>query len=126
MRAATLSRIWIARRQADDKASRSPTRELAMSLSASAGLAAVLFGMGFVTGSRPCATAAALWGLVTAGIIGTNLAGRNIPWGWLLLVSLQPLWISYALVTEQYGFVVGSVCYGIGQLNGFLRSRRGA
>ena len=42
----------------------------------------------------------------------------------LLLLCLQPMWIAFAISTEQYGFVVGSVAYGLGQLNGFLRSRR--
>ena len=52
------------------------------------------------------------------------LAGRGVPWGWLLLVSLQPLWIAYAVTTEQYGIAIGSLAYGASQLNGFLRSRR--
>ncbi len=63
------------------------------------------------------------WALVIVGIVGTMMAGRGIGWGWLLLFGLQPLWIGYALVTEQYGFVVSAVAYGVGQLQGYLRSR---
>jgi hypothetical protein len=124
MTATTLRRIPTAKLEATARAAGSPVRELTCSLAASAGLAAVILGVGIVTGSRPCATALASWGLVLAGILGTHLAGRNVPWGWLLLVSLQPLWIAYAFATEQYGFAVGSLAYGLGQLNGFLRSRR--
>jgi hypothetical protein len=66
----------------------------------------------------------ACWGLVFAGVVGTFLASRGNRWGWLLLVSLQPLWITYALATGQHGFILGAVMYGAAQLNGFMRSRR--
>jgi hypothetical protein len=63
------------------------------------------------------------WVLVIAGIVGTMLAGRGVGWGWLLLFGLQPLWVGYAVATEQYGFVVSAVAFSIGQLQGYLRSR---
>ena len=123
MTARTLSRNWTAK--IEHAIAGSPMRELTWSLAASAGLASVILGVGFVCGSRPCASAIACWGLVVAGILGTHMASRDVSWGWLLLVSLQPLWIAYAFATEQYGFAVGSVAYGAGQLNGFLRASRG-
>ncbi len=104
----------------------SPTRQLTWSLAASAGLTAVILGVGFVYEICLCSSPVVCWSLVGAGILGTHLTGRNVPWGWLLLVSLQPMWVVYALVTEQYGFIVGSIACGLGQLNGFLRSHRGA
>ncbi len=99
-------------------------RELTLSLATSTGLTATIIGMGIVTHIRPYSSPLACWGLVGAGILGTHVAARNVAWGWLLLVCLQPMWIAFAISTEQYGFVVGSVAYGLGQLNGFLRSRR--
>ena len=104
----------------------SPARQLTWSLAASAGLTAVILGVGFVYEICLCSSPAVCWGLVSASILGTHLTSRNVPWGWLLLVSLQPMWVVYALATEQYGFIVGSIACGLGQLNGFLRSRRGA
>lgn len=100
-----------------------PLRELGASVGASlliagstfAAAAASLLPAGFLS--------AACWLLVGAGITGTFLAGRGIAWGWLLLVGLQPLWISYAIATGQYGFIFGALAYGGAQMSGFLRSR---
>jgi hypothetical protein len=99
-------------------------RDLTLSLATSAGLATTVLATGIITHARPYAIPLACWCLVAAGIVGTHVAARNVPWGWLLLVSLQPMWIAYAISTEQYGFVVGAVACGLGQLSGFLRSRR--
>ena len=63
----------------------------------------------------------ACWFLILAGIAGTALAGRGVSWGWLILFGLQPLWIAYALVTGQHGFIPGALLCGIAQLNGFVR-----
>jgi hypothetical protein len=61
------------------------------------------------------------WGLVVGGVTGTFLAGAGMRCGWLILLGLQPLWIAYALVTGQHGFMLGSVAYAGAQLNGYLR-----
>jgi hypothetical protein len=106
------------------RVSRTPTRELAWSLGASVGLTAVILGVGLVLETCLCSTAAVCWSLVGAGILGTHLTSRGVPWGWLLMVSLQPMWIVYALTTDQYGFILGSIACGLAQLNGFLRARR--
>ena len=78
------------------------TRELTLALAMSAGVTSAIIGMGIVAHIRPYASPLACWGLVGAGILGTHLAARNVAWGWLLLVSLQPMWIAYAVSTEQY------------------------
>lgn len=49
--------------------------------------------------------------LTIIGIAGLWAAATR-PWGWLIGVSVQPLWITYALTTHQYGFIFGSVAYG--------------
>lgn len=50
--------------------------------------------------------------LTAVGVTGLYLAGRKSPWGWALGLGAQGLWLAYALVTEQYGFIVSSVAYG--------------
>lgn len=77
-----------------------------------------------MTGNAGAWMPLACWGLVLFGVAGTFLAGRGVCWGWLLLAALQPLWISYAVATGQYGFIVGAVAYGAAQMNGFVRSLR--
>jgi hypothetical protein len=61
------------------------------------------------------------WALVAGGVTGTYLASAGMRCGWLILLGLQPVWIAYALVTGQYGFILGSVAYAGAQLNGYLR-----
>jgi hypothetical protein len=65
------------------------------------------------------------WILVGAGVAGTFLAGANYRSGWLILLGLQPIWIAFALLTDQYGFVPGSIAYAAAQLNGYLRAGNG-
>ena len=64
------------------------------------------------------------WTLVAGGVSGTCLAGAGVRCGWLILLGMQPVWIAYAIVTGQIGFVLGSVAYAGGQLNGYLRAAR--
>ena len=55
-----------------------------------------------------------LWSyaLAAVGILGIWLAGRKSLWGWAVGLGAQALWIVFALVTEQYGFIVSAVAYG--------------
>lgn len=50
--------------------------------------------------------------LTAIGLIGLLVAGSKKSWGWLIGLGAQALWIVYALVTRQYGFLVSAVCYG--------------
>src|SRR5690606_13472242 len=54
------------------------------------------------------------WSLVLAagGVLGLYLAGRKNLWGWAIGLAMQALWIAYAIVTEQYGFLLSAVAYG--------------
>lgn len=54
-----------------------------------------------------------LWSysLAAVGILGIWLAGRKSLWGWAVGVAAQALWIMYALVTGQYGFIVSALAY---------------
>lgn len=51
------------------------------------------------------------WVLTAVGVLGLFVAGSS-RYGWLISLGNQALWITYAVVTKQYGFIVASLCYG--------------
>jgi nicotinamide riboside transporter PnuC len=55
-----------------------------------------------------------VWSFVLAavGILGIYLAGRKNLWGWALGVFAQALWIVFAIVTQQWGFIFSALAYG--------------
>jgi len=60
------------------------------------------------------------WILAAIGVTGIFLVGRKTIWGWLVLCVNECLWIAYALATEQYGFIVAAVAYGIVYVKSFM------
>jgi len=64
------------------------------------------------------------WGLAltVAGIAGVWLvAGRFQKVGWALLCLGQGLWIAYALLTKQLGFIPGVIGYALVYARNYLR-----
>lgn len=55
------------------------------------------------------------WGtlLSVVGVSGFHLAGKKIWWAWYINIACQVLWFIYAIVSEQYGFFVGSIVYSV-------------
>jgi hypothetical protein len=53
------------------------------------------------------------WALAVVGVVGIYFVGRRTLWGWFVLLFGESLWIAYALITEQYGFIVSAVAYAI-------------
>lgn len=51
------------------------------------------------------------YGLAAVGILGIVLAGRKNAWGWAVGLGAQSLWIVYAAITAQYGFIVSAIVY---------------
>lgn len=53
------------------------------------------------------------WSFILAGvgILGIYLAGRRSLWGWAIGVGAQMLWIVYAIVTQQWGFIASALSY---------------
>lgn len=51
------------------------------------------------------------WVLGLVGVAGFVLAGRKVWWAWHINVAAQALWTTYAIVTEQYGFLVSAAVY---------------
>lgn len=61
------------------------------------------------------------WGLALLGIAGLILAGNKKKSGWALGIATQGFWLTYALVTHQYGFILGSVAYAYVYSRNFLK-----
>ncbi len=51
------------------------------------------------------------WLLTVVGLTGFVLAVRKVWWAWYVNIGCQVLWLSYALATEQYGFIVAAAAY---------------
>ncbi len=64
------------------------------------------------------------WLLMTVGIVGLYLSGSHKSTGWLIGLGAQVLWFTYALSTQQHGFMVSSLAYGSVYLRNYLRWRR--
>lgn len=52
------------------------------------------------------------WLLAAVGVFGLYLAGKKNPMGWAVGLAAQVLWIAYALVTKQWGFIASALAYG--------------
>lgn len=67
-----------------------------------------------------------LWSfaLAAVGIVGLVLAGRKNAAGWAVGLGAQVLWVVYALVAGQYGFIVTAVAYGYVYGKNYLAWRR--
>jgi hypothetical protein len=50
--------------------------------------------------------------LSVVGVAGMLAIGRDRWWGWLVALVNECLWVGYALVTRQYGFILGAAVYG--------------
>jgi nicotinamide riboside transporter PnuC len=53
------------------------------------------------------------WLLMIVGVTGLYFSGKQKWWGWLIGLLSEILWMIYAVVTEQYGFIVFALVYAI-------------
>lgn len=60
------------------------------------------------------------WLLMAMGVLGLWLAGQKNVWGWAVGLAAQPFWIAYAIVSEQWGFVVSALVYGLVYARNFI------
>lgn len=51
------------------------------------------------------------WLLAAVGITGIYLAGSRRTIGWTIGVAAQVLWVAYAIVTQQWGFIASALVY---------------
>jgi hypothetical protein len=67
-----------------------------------------------------------LWSISLAaiGILGIYLAGNKSPLGWAVSFSAQAMWIVFAIVTAQYGFILSALAYGWVYGRNYLRWRK--
>lgn len=66
-----------------------------------------------------------IWSIALAaiGILGIYLAGNKSKFGWAVSFGAQALWLIFALVTTQYGFILSALAYGWVYGRNFLRWR---
>jgi hypothetical protein len=64
------------------------------------------------------------WAWVLTGLQVTALwaAGRHRWWAWLLGAGVQPVWIVYAILTGQLGFIPGCLVSAAVQVRNFLKN----
>jgi hypothetical protein len=61
--------------------------------------------------------------LAPFGLAGMILAGRRNAWGWALAFTTQGMWAAYAINTQQWGFLPGTLGYALIYARNFLRWR---
>lgn len=64
--------------------------------------------------------------LTAVGVLGIWLAGRKRAAGFAVGLAAQVLWLAYAVVTEQWGFIGSALAYGFVYAQAFRRWRREA
>jgi len=60
------------------------------------------------------------WILSAIGIISYYILGRKNRWGWIINASYQLVWIIYALLTHQYGFIIVCVFFFVVAMKNFF------
>jgi len=66
------------------------------------------------------------WSYVLAaiGVTGIFFVGRKTIWGWHILLLNETLWITYAVITKQYGFIFSALAYGVVYVKSYFLWRR--
>lgn len=64
------------------------------------------------------------WLLAIVGVTGLWFAGSHRLIGWQIGLGVQALWIAYAIVSEQYGFIASAVAYAVVNLRNLLKWKR--
>lgn len=64
------------------------------------------------------------WALTIVGVTGLYFAGKKKAFGWGIGIAAQFLWIAYAIATQQWGFILGSIAYGSVYTKNFISWRR--
>lgn len=50
--------------------------------------------------------------------------GRKKAWAWLAAAGTQVIWVAYALVTEQYGFIASALAFLVMNWYNYVKWRR--
>lgn len=62
--------------------------------------------------------------LMAIGLIGLWLVGQKRKSGWAISFFGQTVWITYAVVTRQWGFIISAVAYGYINARSWLKWRQ--
>jgi hypothetical protein len=60
------------------------------------------------------------WVLAAIGVSGIYFVGKKTIWGWFVLLFSEAVWIVYAVITEQYGFIVSAFAYAAVYIRSYL------
>lgn len=60
------------------------------------------------------------WILAIIGVAGIYFVGRKDKWGWFVLLFNECLWITYALITDQYGFIFSALAYAAVYIRSYI------
>ena len=52
------------------------------------------------------------WLLTVVGVTGIYLTTKRLWYGFAIGIFAQTLWVSYAIATEQWGFIASAFAYG--------------
>jgi hypothetical protein len=66
------------------------------------------------------------WVLAVSGVAGIYFVGKKTLWGWFVLLFNEAIWIIYAVITEQYGFIVSAIAYGVVYIKSYLHWKEDA
>ncbi len=66
------------------------------------------------------------WILAVIGVAGIYFVGKKTLWGWFVLLFNEVIWTVYAVVTEQYGFIVSAIAYGVVYIKSYLHWKEDA
>jgi nicotinamide riboside transporter PnuC len=64
------------------------------------------------------------WLLAIIGVTGIFFVGRKTIWGWHILLLNETLWITYAVITKQYGFIFSALAYGVVYIKSYMLWRK--
>lgn len=64
------------------------------------------------------------WLLATLGVTGLWFAGNKSIWGWVIGISVQVLWIVYAIATAQWGFIFSALAFAAVNIRNFIKWRK--
>jgi uncharacterized YccA/Bax inhibitor family protein len=97
-------------------------RRLAVAVALSAGACGLVAWTSWTSDTRLGAPLYWAWILTGLQVVALWAAGRRQWWAWLLGAGVQPVWIIYAILTGQLGFVPGCLVSAAVQVHNFLRA----
>lgn len=64
------------------------------------------------------------WVLAVSGVAAIYFVGRKQIWAWIWATCNEAMWIYYAIVTRQYGFIFAAVAYSVVYIKSYLHWKR--